>query len=205
MASASSPRAIRALVSQMRIVYTELQQQPPESMASSALQHYGRRYAAEIYLAAQQFRDEPDSDAESRAELQRTLWGACIWELCMHVFVVRPSLLTETLLPWWQLHLCDRRLMEEELPAFEMAPSPETRPGYWGAIRRLIARGLPELALRLLKRHAALQSGGGGDEQTLLERLETLLELMPRLVEPNLMQVCVRERNARRSAAPRQP
>ena len=184
-------RATRALVSQLRIVYAALKDQPT-TLPPSALQQFGRRYVAEMYLTAQQLRDDvaaAGGAAEAtRAELQRTLWAACIWELCMHVFVVRPALLTEALVPWWQLHLSDRRLTEHELPALEASARPESAASYWPSVRQLAARGLPELSLRLLKRHTAILSEDGGDEQLLLERLETLIELMPRLLDPQLMQ-----------------
>ena len=201
-------RCTKALTHQLRIVLTELQQQSSAAgYATSEMLAFGRRYAAEMYLCAQQLRDQatqqspaaPSAEGESaddvRAELQRVLWAACIWELCMTVFVGRPALLTDELVRWWNLHLDDRKLTEQELPALEALDAPESRPSYWRTLRQLAARGLPELSLRLLRRHSALRSGGGGggggaegDEQVLLERLETLLELMPRLVEPGLLQ-----------------
>ena len=90
-------RASKALTHQLRIVLQELQQssnyQPSEMLV------FGRRYAAEMYLCAQQLRDQAmqqssassgaESPDELRAELQRVLWAACIWELCMTVFVGR--------------------------------------------------------------------------------------------------------------------
>ena len=189
-------RQTKALCSQLRIVFSEFQSAAaPSGYPPSELQSYGRRYAAEMYLCAQQLRDQTESGGsaepagEVRAELQRTLWAVCIWELCMVVFVGRPALLTEVLVPWWQLHLSDRRLAEQELPALEALEAPEARPTYWPTLRKLAARGLPELSLRLLKQHSGLRAAAdGSDEQLLLERLETLLELMPRLAEPELMQ-----------------
>ena len=196
--AAMALRASKALTHQLRIVLQELQQssnyQPSEMLV------FGRRYAAEMYLCAQQLRDQAmqqssassgaESPDELRAELQRVLWAACIWELCMTVFVGRPALLTDDLVQWWNLHLDDRKLTEQELPALEALDAPETRPTFWTALRRLAARGLTELALRLLRQHSALRAAAaaGGDEAVLLERLETLIELMPRLNEPSLMQ-----------------
>jgi hypothetical protein len=116
----------------------------------------------------------------------------CIWELCMIVFVGRPALVTEVLVPWWHLHLCDRRLMQQELPQLEKLEHPETHSSYWVAIRKLIVRGLPDAALRLLNQHSVLRSAVGGDDggdEQLLFRLSTLLEFMPRLADPELMQV----------------
>ena len=153
---ASASRASRALVSQLRIVYSELKNNPAASLPPSELLAFGRRYAAEIYLAAQSLRDEANPDEETRAELQRTLWAACVWELSMLLFVGRPALLTGALVPWWQLHLCDRTPAEQALPALEASPSPDAQPSYWPTLRSLVACGLPDLALRLLRRHGAL-------------------------------------------------
>ena len=80
-----------------------------------------------------------------RAELQRTLWAVCIWELCVIVFIGRPTLITEALVPWWQLHLCDRSTAEQDLPALEALNHPEDSPSFWPTLRALIARGLPDL------------------------------------------------------------
>ena len=188
----------KALCSQLRIVHSELQAASASGrLGASELQSFGRRYAAEMYLCTQQLRDCLQADAAAqggtsedvRTQLQQTLWAVCIWELCMIVFVGRPAVLTEALVPWWQLHLSDRRLAEQELPALEALDRPETRANFWPTVRQLAARGLPELALRLLKHHSALRAAAtGGDEQMLVERLETLLELMPRLAEPELVQ-----------------
>lgn len=194
-------RASASLVAQLRIIFSELVVAHPSAgeswtaSSAAALQGFGRQYAAEMYLCAQQLRDQesaaPSAEeaAEVRAELQRTLWAVCIWELCVIFFIGRPALLTEALVPWWQLHLCDRGAAEQDLPALEALDAPETSPKYWPTLRALIARGLPEHALRLLKQHSGVRAGAGSEsEQLLLERLETLLELIPRLAEPELLQ-----------------
>ena len=187
-------RATRSLVSQLRIVFAELRAEAHGSLTPQALQAYGRRYAAEMYLCAQRLRDQvaaaaaagspaslslpavAEPPAEVEAELQRMLWAVCIWELSMVAFVGRPALITEALVPWWQLHLCDRRLAEQELPALLALERPESRTNYWSTLRGLCANGLPDAALRLLKQHSVLRGGGGSsaDEQAMLERLETL-------------------------------
>ena len=61
---------IRALVAQCRIVFFDLLNQPP-SLPPTTLQTFGRRYAAEIYLAAQELRDELTASPsdEMKAEL----------------------------------------------------------------------------------------------------------------------------------------
>ena len=64
-----------------------------------------------------------------------------IWELCLVVFVARPALLTEALLPWWQLHLLDRTIAEVELPALEALARPEADATFWPMVRKLAARG----------------------------------------------------------------
>ena len=204
MPQSEVPRAVRSLIGQLRIVYAELaasQPQPSDVYSPSGaakFQDFGRRYAAELYLCAQKLRDEQATVGsgtteayELQSELQRILWAVCIWELCVIVFVGRPALLTDVLVPWWQLHLCDRRATEQDLPVLESSDRPEEHAAFWPTLRELVARGLPELALRLLKRHSTLRAGGAlsDDEQMLLERLETLLELMPRLAEPELVQV----------------
>ena len=145
-------RATSSLVAQIRIVYSELLSTHPSGdlwspTSAAALQGFGRRFAAEMYMAAQRLRDqaagrvfvEDDETQEVNAELQRTLWAVCVWELCVIVFVGRPALLTEALVPWWQLHLCDRRVANKDAPELEVLEQPEVHPMYWDTLRALIA------------------------------------------------------------------
>ena len=90
-------------------------------------------------------------------------------------------------MPWWQLHLCDRRRKQGcRPPALER---PESRTNYRSTLRGLCANGLPDAALRLLKQHSgARRRRELRGQQAMLERLETLLELMPRAAGPELLQ-----------------
>ena len=195
--------ALSALAHQLRIIYID--ERGPQASAdvwspatAATLQRYGRRFAAELYMASQQLRDQLEgmegAEPEVLSELQRTLWSVCIWELCLMVFVGRPAVITEALIPWWQLHLCDRKVADE-LPSLESLERPEAKDTFWRTLRSLVARGMRAEALRLLKQHSVLRAGdrdvGGPEEQVLwplLDRLETLLEFMPRLFEPELVQ-----------------
>ena len=194
--------ALSALAHQLRIIYID--ERGPQAAdvwspaTAATLQRYGRRFAAELYMASQQLRDQLEgmegAEPEVLSELQRTLWSVCIWELCLMVFVGRPAVITEALIPWWQLHLCDRKVADE-LPSLESLERPEAKDTFWRTLRSLVARGMRAEALRLLKQHSVLRAGdrdvGGPEEQVLwplLDRLETLLEFMPRLFEPELVQ-----------------
>eukprot|EP00966_Prymnesium_polylepis_P303540 7011907-Prymnesium_polylepis.1 len=55
-----------------------------------------------------------DEHDELEAELTRTQWAYTIWDLAMIVFVAHPAVLTERLVPWWQLHLRHPQEEEEE-------------------------------------------------------------------------------------------
>ena len=77
--------ATRRLATQFRIIFSELQAAHPVGSADghASLQLFGRRYAAEMYLCAQQLLEEGqaaagDDSAELQAELTRTQWAACI-------------------------------------------------------------------------------------------------------------------------------
>ena len=215
--------ATRRLASQLHIIYTELQaahpgstsiEQPP--LTDGGLQRFGRRYDEVIYSCALLLRKEQerasaadmggDDAAELQAELTRTIWSACIWELAMIVFVAHPAVLTERILPWWQLHLCDRQAEEEEVPRIRDSERPEqevpatpdvikggtttgrpctalcppnkdTQPGplhspfphslpqpnFWPVIRKLVVRGLPEMAKDLLQLHPGLSGAQGAE------------------------------------------
>ena len=196
--------ALSALAHQLRIIYID--ERGPQASAdvwspatAATLQRYGRRFAAELYMASEQLRNQIEAmegaEPEVFSELQRTLWSVCIWELCLMVFVGRPAVLTEALIPWWQLHLCDREVANDELPALLRLERPEAEDTFWRTLRCLVARGMRADALRLLKQHSVLRAGdrvvGSPEEQVLwplLDRLETLLEFMPRLAEPELVQ-----------------
>jgi len=95
------PLAVRGLVFQLRIIYTELALSLPDGDAPlSALIQYGKRYLVEMCMCADALGDEADAaeatggrdeDVEElRAELQRTRWAACIWELATIMLVKRP-------------------------------------------------------------------------------------------------------------------
>ena len=60
----------------------------------------------------------------------------------------------------------------QELPLLEASDAPELSPTYWPTLRSLVAHGLPELALRLLRRHGP----SAPDAEPMLLRLEALLE-----------------------------
>jgi predicted AAA+ superfamily ATPase len=183
--------ALSALAHQLRIIYID--ERGPQASAdvwspasAATLQRYGRRFAAELYMASQQLRNQIEAmegaEPEVFSELQRTLWSVCIWELCLMVFVGRPAVLTEALIPWWQLHLCDREVANDELPALLRLERPEAEHTFWRTLRSLVARGMRADALRLLKQHSVLRAGdrvvGSPEEQVLwplLDRLESLV------------------------------
>jgi hypothetical protein len=95
------PPPVRALMFQLRIIFTELELRLPEEDAPvSALIPYGRQYLVEMGICADKLAEEVDAEAaaggaeenveELRAELQRTQWAACIWELALIMLVMRP-------------------------------------------------------------------------------------------------------------------
>lgn len=70
-----------------------------------------------------------------------------------------------------------------KLPPFER-PQPE----FWVHTRKLIVQGRPDEAMRMIQQHSALNGAAGVQMEQLMMRLETLLEMCPRLSEPELMQ-----------------
>ena len=188
-------RHARALLSQLRIVYVDLQATAASTDApldTATLQHFGRRYTTEVYLCAQALKEEATAAAgtpaadEAANEVSLTLYAACAWELAITVFVGRPAVLTDVLVPWWQLHLCDRTAAERELPALCELERPETSAQFWSLLRKLIAQGMPEHGARLLRHHSAMRGGGEYGLQPLLERLQTMLEFMPRISDAGI-------------------
>ena len=129
----------RRLASQFRIIFSELGKAHPGGgppPAPAPLVAFGRRYVAEMYLCANELRQEvervppgaDDEAAEIRAELHRTLWGSCVFELALIVFLQRPLVLGEALVPWWHLHLSDRRAEEQARPPRPAPPRPARAP-----------------------------------------------------------------------------
>ena len=126
------------------------------------------------------------------------LWAICIWELATITFVTKAALVTDALVPWWQLHLCDRSLTNDILPSLENMKHPEHHAQYWPTMRKLVAHGFPELALRLLKQHSTLRAGDRATDKDvmwpLLDGLETLLEYMPRLSDSSVTEPQIDDR-----------
>jgi hypothetical protein len=94
---------------QLRIIFTERESRlPNEDAPISVLIQYGRQYLVEMGICADKLAEEVDMEAaaggaednveELRAELQRTQWAACIWELALIMLVMRP--LVAGAAPW---------------------------------------------------------------------------------------------------------
>ncbi|KAL1524496.1 hypothetical protein AB1Y20_019390 [Prymnesium parvum] len=192
----SVARATRTLATQLRIIFHELQAAHPGSSragSSPVLHHFGRRYASEIYQCADELQGEVDNadvDEEEREELcaerDRTLWAACIWQLAMAVFVSQPAVLTERLVTWLRINQpCEEVKRQPEICA-SMAPGEQR--DFWPVLRKLIVRGMTDLAVRMLQHHEAASGAAGVEVEQLMLRLETLLDTCPRLAEPELMQ-----------------
>ena len=178
----SLPNGTRRLASALRIIFKDLQEAHPGPSAdtSSSLIHFGRKYLEAIYDCIGKLREEQQKsgmdEEELQSELTRTIWSACIWELSMHVFVAQPTVLTERILPWWQHHMCDRQaevdakeLVQKYQSGIDSASFPENESSYWSTIVKLVAQGLPEVALELLQTHSGFTCGRA-DAETLLVR-----------------------------------
>ena len=108
-------RSVAQLAAQMRVVFCDLKAEHEIGGRFSPQQrvHFSRRYAAEMYYCVEELRNEADAakaagfddEEEFRAEIQRTLWSVCIWELCALMFLRRPLVVGEALLRWWQATL----------------------------------------------------------------------------------------------------
>eukprot|EP00316_Scyphosphaera_apsteinii_P019901 CAMPEP_0119302894 /NCGR_PEP_ID=MMETSP1333-20130426/4407_1 /TAXON_ID=418940 /ORGANISM="Scyphosphaera apsteinii, Strain RCC1455" /LENGTH=681 /DNA_ID=CAMNT_0007305391 /DNA_START=22 /DNA_END=2067 /DNA_ORIENTATION=- len=192
--------ASRKLACQLRIVFADLQANYPNAVngvtGATQILPFARKYVAEMYIAATELRQEAsiarEDSEEVDAELQRTLWASCIWELSVLVLIQRPVVLGELLVPWWQRHLSDRRTEESELPMLLASEEPHLLLTYWPTLRTLLALGRDQQALQLVQCHPALQEAPSGAGmrvmQQLLLRLETLIEQFPRLSDPDLFQ-----------------
>lgn len=105
-------RSTAQLASQLRIIFCELKDEHEAGGGLSPQQavRFARRYVAEMYQCAEELRNEAEAakasgledEHELRAEMQRTLWSVCIWELSVLMFIRRPLVMGEALVPWWQ-------------------------------------------------------------------------------------------------------
>ena len=85
----------------------------------------------------------------------------------------------------------DNSTQRQDLPQLLSSALPECEPAFWPTLRRLLVEGAPQEALQLLQKHSLLNDSDAvhcGLTDDLLTRLQALLENLPRLTDPSLLQ-----------------
>ena len=176
----------RAFASQLGIQYLQLLRSERQRDQLALIDH-AKMITSIIYSATLNM-----DSIQDESLLQTTLWTACISELVTLMFLNKPLVLGEKLLPWWQRHLCEPDA--EDTAKQLMAASEEAahHEAFWPTIRALIVQGQPSKASLLLGLHPALAQSTDKFSGTVLGgtllRLGTLLDNLPRLSEPALLQ-----------------
>jgi len=216
-------RAPRKLASHLRVLHVQLCELVPAPHAQDGrvlsvahhaqLENHARAYLAEMHACAEELRTIPhtgdaEADSEIAAEHMRMQWAVSIWELAVLVFLRRPLVLGESFGLWWLRNFCSGVAEHKlhELSAKD-ATAPVDLEEFWQTLRTLIVQGLLEQAVELVNLHpqmraaalpsAARSAGAASTVETLLMRLEALLEHFPRLRDRQLLQPSPEDVNLR--------